>query len=213
MGAAENDRFCGEATFADGVEVAVHNAAGHVAVGPAFFRQRNEQLTRKFTNIRIRIEIGHRLSVGAQSDGRLCRQNEMRAAGTRRRCGTRARLDDTNNRQRREPGPERRQRNGGGRIARNDKQLDALGDEQCGRLFCIPGNRDRTFGAVGQSSRISQIEQMFAGQKVPHRLENGQPADAGIKYADGLLRLDVHVAHCAEGGDGKHAEYATTIVE
>ena len=80
-------------------------------------------------------------------------------------------------------------RGGGGRVAGDDQQLDALADELGGGLKGIADNRFLAFGPVGHAGGVSEEQVILAGHEAAHGVKDGQAAHAGIEKANGQLVL------------------------
>jgi hypothetical protein len=135
MSATENDGVRRPAF--DGIEVFVDNRLGNLTLAPTLFGQSNKHFTGLLANLGITIPRGNRLPVRAERYGCLGGENQVSAPRTSCHCGRRTRLNDTNNRDRRQLLAQGTQRYGRGCIAGHHQQLDTLLAKLRGRLCCV----------------------------------------------------------------------------
>jgi len=173
------------------IEVALHDRARNIAVAPALLSQRHEHLTGMFTDDRLRVESGDRLAIGTQAYGGLRRQHEVPAAWMSRSRSRRTRLNHADYWKRGHRVAQGVECHGRGCIAGYNEQLDALLLQLGCRLGRISLNRYRALGAIRQARRVTQVNQVFVGQRFLDGLEDGQPTDAGVEYANGQIALFV----------------------
>ncbi len=187
MGAAEDDRIRIRAVRL--VEVPPNDRPCYLAVTPALLRQRYQHFTGLLCHLGPGVPPSDSLPIGAKAHRGLGRQYEVPASRACVHGGHCTRLDHADDGQRREPIAQRIERDGRRGVAGHDQQLDALLPQFRRGLRRVTFDRHRALGPVGQARRIAKIDKVFARQGVADRLENGQTADTGIKYANRPLVL------------------------
>ena len=116
-----------------------------------------------------------------------CDHGDVAAAGGRA-GGARARFDDTDHRQRAEPGLHCIQPHRGSGIAGHHQALDAVPRQRLGRLPRIARHGVGRLGAIRQSRRVTEVHEALMRQRLHQRRQHRQPADAGVEHADGRIR-------------------------
>jgi hypothetical protein len=105
--------------------------------------------------------------------------------------GSRARLDDTNDRNR-QLRPEGRQRVRGCRVAGDYERFNLLREEISGNLPAVSQNRFRTFGAVRKSGGIAKVDNTFMRKPANQLRNHRQPADTGVEDANWFFAIAYH---------------------
>ncbi len=174
------------------VEVRVQRRAGGGVVQPILLDQRHQQWR------------GHRMddqAGAALRERMLVRMGTDSAAGGDQPHALRLRLGQ----HRIHPGldhaddgqailrPEFRQRVSRGRIAGDDDRLHPMIEQEAHILIGELPDRLRAFRAIGQAGRISEINDIFRGQKLLCRPNNRQPPYTRIEKAQR------RVAHAGKG--------------
>jgi len=79
------------------------------------------------------------------------------------------------------------QSEGAGGVAGDDQELCALlADQELGALGGVAGDGAAGLGAVGEAGRVSKESELSLREAMEEGAEDGESAEAGIEYADGV---------------------------
>src|SRR5579862_9276935 len=78
-----------------------------------------------------------------------------------------------------------RDRQGRGGVARDDDELGLFREQEGGYLDAVTLDGLRAFAPVRHARGVAYIEDVFRGEEIAQSGGDGQPADAGVEYADG----------------------------
>ena len=108
------------------------------------------------------------------------------------------------------------QRRRGGRVARDDEQLDPAAHELVGRLQRVAQHRILALRAIRHSRGIAEVDRRLVRQLCADRAQHGEPADARVEHTDRQLRIDVARhrlgSDCARAPPSIRARYARTAL-
>ena len=172
-------------------EIALGHQPRHLSFRPALLGQRHEERTGARHHAGERSQPPQGRLVCARGDGRGRSQHgDGSAAGPGRRR-LRARLDDTDDRNRQRILQDRQavRRDG---VAGDHQRLDAVGDEVPRREQGVAGHHLARARAVGNARGVAEIDGVLVGKPLDERPQHGQTADAAVEDADG--RAGVHAA-------------------
>src|SRR6266508_3585675 len=181
--AAEDERIDGR--LAHRREVAADDPLDDLVarVGPALLGEGDEERAGARGDEGVRALAPDRRLVRAARD-RPLRADDAdppRARGAHR--DARAGLDDAEDRHR-ELGAERGERDGGGGVARDHEDVDAVAREEARVAERVLRDGLRRLRAVGHAGGVAEVERVGGRERVEDGALHGEAADAGVEDAD-----------------------------
>ena len=192
--AAENDRV--DSGGLQRLGVLPHRGGRLLGERIVALDQRHQPRARDRNDLRARVERAHELLVAAAGDGGLRREQADPAIAGRLHRRVRLGRDHTHDGDA-QLGLELRQGGGGGRVAGDDDELDALRFQERADLAGEAPHFVERARPVRQPGAVAEVDEILMRQRDEALVQHRQAAHARVEHADRPL---VHARDCREAG-------------
>jgi len=170
--------------FPEVAQIFLGDEAGDLIMLETFLNDGHEEGTGPRKNLHIRIELSDRSFVGHALDRRPGADDPhsaaLRVSDRLRGAGT----DDADHRDG-HSSLQYLKGEGGRGVAGNNEELDALREQEEGAFEGVFRHHPGRLVPVGNSRGITEIDDMFMGEKFFDLFEDGHASDPGIEHSDG----------------------------
>ena len=167
-------------------QIPFEHSIGHGVIEQALLHQRDQKRASHAGHTDVGAGRLQRAGIGAAADrGFGSDHGNVPAARRGQRC-LHTGPDHTLDRNRQDIA-QPRQSQSGRRVAGDNDHLCTLGHKHGGDFLAVTFDGGAGFSAVGDTCRVTEINDVFPGQFAAQRAHHGEPPDAGVEDGNGLI--------------------------